>query len=442
MGVVVSWMLSQGLSLAAGYMEKQARDALGSESLGVAMFKKIELIDRKLDLLIQAPLREAIIHLRQGNLITCQEKLIQAIALNDLDLPALVMYCALLEREGQYDLAMEWYETIADRFGWNPAILPPLLIQCLAEYPEKAQPLASIAGFEYIMPILPATTRAFFQSNYFVICISFDSDRVSRFLGHGELIVVLDWTGKVRFQLKEGHLSALAVTNQYIAIRRKKKEPQILALENGTEVCSLSEPKMREMFHGDPALEGIPLGQEPVNFAGASIKFKEYHQRRVETYSPLPFRSYRNLILVPERRILVQGINPIAPQPISEIGAVHIFSRPGTSGGRPHLGIFDKPRERSMQVKVPEPLGGQIILIIPEVEGEIYKFGLWLQSSRNSPFWEEASSKLKRENGLAASKGIRYDVPVFKPPVSSIRFSITFSDREILLLELLPSLQQ
>ena len=41
------------------------------------------------------PYKEALMHLREGNLDTCRDKLIQAVALNELDLPAKRLYAAL-----------------------------------------------------------------------------------------------------------------------------------------------------------------------------------------------------------------------------------------------------------------------------------------------------------------------------------------------------------
>src|SRR5689334_2667834 len=99
-----------------------AWDAILSEvhgrSQSLEMLKgQVLRVESKLDRLIGAPFRAAHLLLREGDLGACRRKLIEAISLDELDLPALAMYAWLLLVTDRESLAYEYFGLLVDRFG-------------------------------------------------------------------------------------------------------------------------------------------------------------------------------------------------------------------------------------------------------------------------------------------------------------------------------------
>lgn len=148
MGVLVTWAATQGLNLGASLIG----GLLGKASPDSMILEKLDLIDHKLDMLLAAPYRQAQMHFREGNLEKTKDKLIEAISLDEFDLPALAMYALLLCRTGNTDLAVDYFERLLRQFGPHVGIVPSEIVTAYRRYLYEREPLRAIQQFHIERP--------------------------------------------------------------------------------------------------------------------------------------------------------------------------------------------------------------------------------------------------------------------------------------------------
>src|SRR4051812_36047678 len=110
--IIVTWALSRGLT----DLEGAIRTAAGGHTFEAVTRDQLTVIEKQLDSIIDAPFRQALMYFREGNLDKTKDKLIEAISLNELDLPANALYCTLLAATNP-TLALQYQEEILRKFG-------------------------------------------------------------------------------------------------------------------------------------------------------------------------------------------------------------------------------------------------------------------------------------------------------------------------------------
>lgn len=88
------------------------------------MHEKLDYIDEKLDRLITAPYRAAIVYYEEGDLAKFKEKIIDTFTKDPYNLPARLTYVSITINEGNYDVAIKNYWRILDDFGYIRGMMP------------------------------------------------------------------------------------------------------------------------------------------------------------------------------------------------------------------------------------------------------------------------------------------------------------------------------
>ena len=135
MNEIAAWLAGKGLTISAEAMrrvlELPDRDSLGAE---------LHDVSTKLDALIQAPFREAVFYLREGDLDRCRDRLVAAMATDQLNLAAKILYCDLMRFTGRHAVALDHYWEIAAMFGPRADVIPAELARAYAAQPFFRRP--------------------------------------------------------------------------------------------------------------------------------------------------------------------------------------------------------------------------------------------------------------------------------------------------------------
>jgi hypothetical protein len=99
---VAVWIASKGLSLSVSSLQRLLRPPESDR-----MTERLIDIDSRLDALIAAPYLAAVTHLREGDLHECRRQLISAMATDELNLPARLHYCYLMQMLGKPAIALD-----------------------------------------------------------------------------------------------------------------------------------------------------------------------------------------------------------------------------------------------------------------------------------------------------------------------------------------------
>lgn len=142
MEAVGSWIAKKGLSVAADTLVKELR----ARDLETKLERDLREINSMLEVLIHAPFKEAVLHLREGNLSLCKNKLIQAIAQDELNVPARLLYIDFLRYERKYSLALDYYWNILESFRLPSGLLPSILVELHASHTREG--VLPIGGFD------------------------------------------------------------------------------------------------------------------------------------------------------------------------------------------------------------------------------------------------------------------------------------------------------
>src|SRR5437660_4186135 len=140
MGLFTNWAMNRGLSLT----ESALRSVLGVSSFEAMVSEKIDTINQKLDILIGAPFRQAKFHLIEGSIEKSKDKLIEAMSLNELDLPAAALYTILLFKSGNVSLALDYSELLIRKFGPHGELVSKELIDVYKSHIRETRPLQAV----------------------------------------------------------------------------------------------------------------------------------------------------------------------------------------------------------------------------------------------------------------------------------------------------------
>lgn len=287
MAIIATWAATRGLQLG----EKAVLNMLGWPSFEQVVSEKLDIIDQKLDILIQAPFRQARMHFLEGNIEKCKDKLIEAISLNELDLPATFFYSLLLYESGNISLALDYFELVIRKFGPQREIVSDNVIQIYTDYINEDKPLGKIQSF--CIPDKQIYYPAEITCNLSSIIIKWKpkegyqmTDSVHFPMPRSPSISVYDWAGNwiKDFSLDDsGSISAF--TPEYLVISYqpglffKKDVIEIFRTKDGSKVnvpFTITAEGVAKLFHSDPSSTLNILCSKTfstkVSFAGAVIK--------------------------------------------------------------------------------------------------------------------------------------------------------------------------
>jgi hypothetical protein len=314
MGIVSTWAAMRGLSLA----EDVAKTTLGSHSPEIEALGRLDLIERKLDLLLDAPFRQAKMYLREGNLERCKEKVIEAISINELDLPALALYSILLRRSGRNDIATECYEDIVRKFGPHPDIVPDEIVGWFKEYCAQFAPVDATKGFTIIAAEDNYYPTDVWCSPWNIVSAWKHKERVflARVLRvHQPRIMAHDWQGKRLFTIEREEVSIEGVTGEYALVRiDAARSLQVFGLSVGKLVPHLfSEEKIARLFSlQSPAVTRMqnPRVGTILPFGAVVIRVEEYgHSSYSNSYGRAPDATSGRLVVEATERSPNPGLN-------------------------------------------------------------------------------------------------------------------------------------
>ncbi len=286
MGIFVIWAGNRGLNLTEQFL----RDALGLPAFETVVSEKLDIINQKLDILIESPFRQARMHLLEGNIEKCKDKLIEAISLNELDLPAITLYSMLLYKSGNIPLALNYFEEIIRKFGLHSELFSPKMIEICGEYVNEDKPLQNIQPVE-LKPDDYALYPAEINCSLSSIIINWKPKKGQEMRGGGtytppevisERIILYDWAGRKIKELK--YYSIIAFTDEYLVVSFKKgifftKEIiEVYRTKDGSKVnlpFTVSAEQVAKLFSTDksftlrtPCWESSSI---KISFAGAVI---------------------------------------------------------------------------------------------------------------------------------------------------------------------------
>lgn len=302
MGIVSSWAAMRGLSLA----EDAVKTTLGSHSPEAEALGRLDRIERKLDLLLDAPFRQAKMYLREGNFEKCKEKVIEAISLNELDLPALALYSILLRRNGRNDIASECYEDIVRKFGPHSDIVPDEIVGWFKDFCAQFAPVGSPRAFTIIAAQDDYYPTDVWCSPWNIVSAWKHRERVlmARVLGVDQpLIMAHDWQGKRLFAIEREEVSIEGVTGEYALVRfDATRSLQVLGISLGKSVPQqFSEEKTARLFFlQSPAVTRMqhPRVGAILQFGRVVIRVDEYrHSSYTNSYGRVGDRDSGRLVV-------------------------------------------------------------------------------------------------------------------------------------------------
>jgi hypothetical protein len=238
-----------------------------------------------LGIVIKAPYQQAVMHLREGELEKCKDKLIEAISLDELNLPAMLLYANILRFNQNYILALDVYWDVLEKFGFRQDLVP--------------------------LPLFEAYRKKFFESriyldNHSEIIVSFADENypqevwcslsgfVIRWKGLAKIlgIVVYEWSTvkgyswteksyKEVFYASQGNPSIGTVTNHYAVVQESTNEFVVYRLKDGSKVPkTLSSAEFNKLFRASeelkPMLDKCRTNNDRLVFAGLEMN-KDIH---------------------------------------------------------------------------------------------------------------------------------------------------------------------
>jgi hypothetical protein len=245
MGAIAGWFIARGLD--------QLTTAAGA-TLGVtdptAAREYAERLEAKLDVLIQAPFRQALMFLRERDLDSCRKKLIEAISLDELNLPALVLYATLLLKHGDIELSLQYLEEVFDRFGTHP-ILPSWFLAGCKEYLGAHDPLQDVRDVDHFHEMLyPVEICASAGALVTLWEASPPAGKFARLIHFaGTNLVIYNWnSGEVRRE-EAADITLLGITNAYAAFSINRRL-RVCRLKDGSYVPAVLTSEQASKLFG------------------------------------------------------------------------------------------------------------------------------------------------------------------------------------------------
>lgn len=307
MGIFLNWAANKGMD----YTKGSFTEMIGFPSFEAVISEKLDIINQKLDVLIQAPFRQAKMHLLEGNLDKCKDKLIEAISVNEFDLPAIALYSLLLFKSGNIPLALEYFEQIIKKFGPHKNLLSDKIVDIYSDYLNNEKPLRKIKPF-----IIKLDSYRWYpvEINCSLSSIvihwkpkdrhSWEDIGGSRGYHRHPRYTIHDWKGNVLFDNESYdwiNSQIAIVTEEYLVIEIEKglffktKQKKIFRVKDGYEVfCpyAISSEQFFKLFLVDKRFVSkiksvSETAPADLSFGGAHISlkmYKDYTEREIHIY--------------------------------------------------------------------------------------------------------------------------------------------------------------
>lgn len=247
--MIATWAFNRGL----GLIEDILTEAFGRAQPEAQMRLQLDIIEKKLDLIIGAPFKQALMHLREGHRGKGKEKLIEAISLNELDLPAMALYCALLQGE-QPALALEYREEMLKKFGYHRDFVPAQLVTWGEQYLREGQPLRRKDRLELFPDdddpdYYPA--RVDISPWGIVVLWEWNQRRgllEDVFGANKQRLIAYTWEGSRQMEIQDRSIAVVAVTGDYVVVSTSKSLA-VWSIRSGHAVPNqLSWETCRQLF--------------------------------------------------------------------------------------------------------------------------------------------------------------------------------------------------
>lgn len=218
MNFISEWLVGKGLDASASMINK----VLQIENSVARIETELATVNDKLDTLITAPYKQALLHWQEGEVEKCKDKLIEAISLDELDISAHHLYIQILIYLEKYIPALDQYWALMDKFGLRDDLVPRLLIDIYKEYLSTIK-VNSVKGKYPLTVNLSGYIQNAAASRRGIVyrwCNAADPGNTHFFEENG--ISVIDWNGNQLFSIKQGWFTGkpeIAIaTNEFVVV--------------------------------------------------------------------------------------------------------------------------------------------------------------------------------------------------------------------------------
>ena len=142
---LISESLNQGISVV---LEQEMRNSNINDLYQLAEVN-FNLISAKLDALINAPYKKAIMRLKEKDFIGAKDCVETAISNDSLNIPARLLHYQLLIRENKLDIACDYAKEAIEMFGNHFNIFPKVLFDCIYNINNHIIPKGKIEFQDY-----------------------------------------------------------------------------------------------------------------------------------------------------------------------------------------------------------------------------------------------------------------------------------------------------
>jgi hypothetical protein len=259
MDTVLSWLFNKGIEALSGVLADELERSLRTED-NVEVFLRQQLADLedKIDTVLQAPAKQALMHLKEGNLVQYRDKLIEAISHNDFDLGSLLMYINLLRREGRYCLALDYQWELMDRFGPRADIVPrPLLEVYVAKQEQALVDNAKTRKWSY-EEVDYHCREIHVSAGGVITCWVRPANGWQLRFSDKSLVVGLNWRGEQLFRFADGDPSVLNLTARYAVVRTGEHNRVVDLRSDKASARTITPEELISCFVGSEAGRSIP----------------------------------------------------------------------------------------------------------------------------------------------------------------------------------------
>lgn len=173
------------------------------------------MINDKLSMLIDAPYKASLYHLREGDKQNAKEEIIKAISTNPFNIPARLLYISLVA-DSNPKYAAELYAELFEDFTTQSDIFPTELYSCLAKsYRSFIRSIVSNTN-SFVLEDYGYPTEMWLTSHGYVIL--WNTDSISRFFSN--MFFTYGSWGNSREIVKMPCKSIICVTDKYICFQK------------------------------------------------------------------------------------------------------------------------------------------------------------------------------------------------------------------------------
>ncbi|MCK4782695.1 MAG: hypothetical protein KAV87_03015, partial [Desulfobacteraceae bacterium] len=229
--------------------KKAIMSYLDIQSLENLLHEALTKIETKMDRLIQAPYRVAIMDLREGEREKAKDKLKEAVNLEPFNLPAKLLYIYLLCFEKKYDLALDYYLEFLEQFSFRKDLIPPPLYKAYTKKVLETKVLIEVPENKISLRYGNSESeRKFYVDSFWCspkgIAIRWEK---KGFFSDKFAVNAFNWRGKLLFETEYCYPDIKMVTGTYVVVEEGDKYTAY-SLEGGSKVEELTEVQFKDIF--------------------------------------------------------------------------------------------------------------------------------------------------------------------------------------------------